>query len=94
MVYKLYSLLLVGIFLVPQLSFSDDKIELETITIKGNTELPKYMYVVPWQDRTDKKATEQKFVLNNLYADLFDPVTPEYIPVDAFVLHPVEVKEE
>lgn len=58
---------------------AQDTIELETTRIKGNTELPKYMYVVPWQDKERINKDEQKLVLHNLYSDLFDPVMPDYI---------------
>lgn len=63
-----------------------DQIELETTIIKGNTELPKYLYVVPWQDRKSNQKVEQKLVLHNLYGDLFDPVLPAYIPGEQFEL--------
>lgn len=61
---------------------ADERIELDTTTIKGNTELPKYLYVVPWQDRTEHRKVEQKLVLHNLYSDLFDPLMPQYIEVE------------
>lgn len=61
---------------------ADERIELDTTTIKGNTELPKYLYVVPWQDRTEHKKIDQKLVLHNLYSDLFDPLMPQYIEAE------------
>ena len=67
---------------------STDQIELDTTVIKGNTELPKYLYVVPWQDRKSNQRVEQKLVLHNLYGDLFDPVLPDYIPREQFQLRP------
>lgn len=60
---------------------AQDTIELETTRIKGNTELPKYLYVVPWQDKERINKEQQKLVLHNLYGELFDPVLPSYIPV-------------
>lgn len=66
-----------------------DKMELDTTVIKGNTELPKYLYVVPWQDRKSDQKVEQKLVLHNLYGDLFDPVLPSYIANEDFALIPV-----
>lgn len=67
---------------------SKEIIELETTTIKGNTELPKYLYVVPWQDSKTSNGPEQKLVLHNLYADLFDPVMPSYQePIKRTILH-------
>lgn len=67
---------------------SVDQIELDTTVIKGNTELPKYLYVVPWQDRKSNQRVEQKLVLHNLYGDLFDPVLPDYISREQFQLRP------
>ena len=64
-----------------------DTIELDTTTIKGNSELPKYLYVVPWQDKEGKRDKQRKLKLHNLYGDLFDPVMPannlveEVVPV-------------
>lgn len=55
-------------------------IELETTTIQGNTELPKYMYVVPWRDTKSTKAQDRKLKLHNLYGDLFDPLLPAQLP--------------
>lgn len=54
----------------------DNTIELETTIIKGNTELPKVLYVVPWQDVTKEQSGEQKLTLHSLFGDLFEPVTP------------------
>lgn len=56
--------------------FAEDKIELETTIIKGNTELPKILYVVPWQDVTEDKKSQQKLTLHSLFGDIFEPVTP------------------
>lgn len=72
------TILLVALF-VPEV-WAQDRIEMETTTIKGNTELPKYLYVVPWQDKVENQREEQKLVLHNLYSDLFDPVMPQYVP--------------
>ncbi len=58
-------------------TFAEDKIELKTTTITGNTELPKILYVVPWQDITGKEISEQKLTLHSLFGDLFEPITPE-----------------
>jgi len=61
---------------VSSLSFAEDKIELRTTTIKGNKELPKILYVVPWKDIKRTKKAERKLVLHSLFGDLFDPVLP------------------
>ena len=56
---------------------AEDKIELQTTTIKGNTELPKILYIVSWKDLKQKKGAEQRLVLHSLFGDLFDPVKPD-----------------
>ena len=66
-----------ALLLTAQSVFAEDKIELETTTIKGNTELPKILYVVPWQDADKESITQQKLTLHSLFGDLFEPVTPD-----------------
>ena len=61
------------------LCLAEDRIELEVTTIKGNKELPRILYIVPWKDIEESKNEEQKLVLHSLFGDLFDPVYP--IPV-------------
>ena len=53
-----------------------DKIILEMTTIKGNEELPKILYIVPWKEIEPTKNEEQKLVLHSLFGDLFDPIYP------------------
>ncbi len=55
-----------------------DKLKLETLKIQGNKELPKGLYIVPWQDikKTKGSKNKQRLVLHSLYGDLFDPVNP------------------
>ncbi len=79
-------ILLVCVGLISKNAWAEDRIELETTTIKGNAELPKYLYVVPWQDKKVKNKEEQKLVLHNLYGDLFDPVMPNYIQASDYQL--------
>ena len=55
---------------------SEERIELETTIIKGNKELPKILFIVPWQDVKQSKVDEQPLVIHSLYGDLFDPVVP------------------
>lgn len=55
---------------------TEDKLELETTIIKGNTELPKILYVVPWQDDLETEIEEQRLVLHSLFGDIFEPTTP------------------
>jgi len=73
--------LLTYTFLVSGLMFAlasgaEDKIELKTIQIKGNKELPKILYVVPWQDAGHNKKEQQKVKLHNFFGELYEPLTP------------------
>lgn len=61
---------------LPAVAQEGDQIELEITTIKGNKELPKILYLVPWKDIKQAKKAEQKLVLHSLFGDLFDPVLP------------------
>lgn len=53
---------------------AQERIELESIYVKGNKEFPQTLYVVPWKDIKGKDREEQSLVLHSLYGDLFDPV--------------------
>ena len=66
------------LFLTAFNAYGEDKIKLKTTTIKGNTELPKILYVVPWQDvtETSQGQNHQKLTLHSLFGDLFDPIPP------------------
>jgi hypothetical protein len=57
---------------------ANDQIELKTTTIKGNKELPRIIYVVPWKEIQNNKRENYRMVLHSLYGDLFDPVLPGY----------------
>lgn len=57
---------------------AEDRIELEVTTIKGNKELPKILYVVPWKEMQRSRKDEQKLVLHSLFGNIFEPVVPEY----------------
>jgi len=59
--------------------YAEDTIELRTTAIKGNKELPKILYVVPWKDIKRSKKAERKLVLHSLFGDLFDPVLPQQL---------------
>lgn len=58
---------------------AEDRIDLETTIIKGNTELPQILYVVPWKENKAKASNQQKLVLHSLFGDLLDPQTPSTI---------------
>jgi len=57
-------------------ALSEVEIKMDTTTIKGNTELPKIIYIVPWKESKQYKNKEQLLVIHSLYGDLFDPVLP------------------
>lgn len=62
---------------------ASDKIKLKTLKIQGNKELPKVLFIVPWQDPDKKKGgNKQKLVLHSLYGDLFDPLKPSEFKID------------
>lgn len=54
-----------------------NNLKLNTLRIQGNKELPKALYIVPWQEVEIKKGAKykQQLVLHSLYGDLFDPIT-------------------
>lgn len=56
--------------------YAEIEIQMDTTTIKGNTELPKIIYIVPWREIKHSKQNEQQFVIHSLYGDLFDPALP------------------
>jgi len=79
MAKKLSTLIALVLFtlLVLPTTYAEDTIELETTFIKGNKELPKILYVVPWKDIKTSKKAERKLELHSLFGDLFDPVLPQ-----------------
>ncbi len=58
------------------IAHAEIEIQMDTTTIKGNTELPKIIYIVPWREIKHSKQNEQQFVIHSLYGDLFDPALP------------------
>ena len=72
---KILTLLMV-ILCLPALAQAEDRIELKTTTIKGNKELPRVLYIVPWKDVKTAARPRQELVLHSLFGDLFDPVVP------------------
>lgn len=68
--------LLVFLACLPFALTAQDAIELQTTIIKGNKELPKILYIVPWKDVKPAKQDQQQLVLHSLSDDLFDPVLP------------------
>ncbi len=54
---------------------AEDKLEMEGISIIGNSELPKSLYIVPWQS-PDKRASAGKPV-NSLINEILAPIERE-----------------
>lgn len=68
-------LLCLSFFAQPAFTQVKDTIELKTIKIKGNKELPKILYLVPWQESKGKTKRNQKLKLHNFFYDLYDPIS-------------------
>ncbi len=68
------SLLALAIFISAPAAMAQERVELESIIIKGNKEFPQILYIVPWKDMKAKGHREQTLVLHSLFGDLFDPV--------------------
>ena len=56
-------------------SHAESDAELEGITIRGNHELPKILYITPWKP-LDPNRRPQRLMLHSLYGDVFDPLDP------------------
>jgi len=57
---------------------ADEPVMLDTSVIRANKELPKVMYMVPWQQQKEYRKTQrQRLKLHSLFGDTFDPVYPE-----------------
>ena len=62
----------------PAAVVGQEKVELDVTTIRGNKEQPQILYVVPWKEEKKLESKhEHKIVLNSLFGDLFDPVSPQ-----------------
>ncbi|MFK5914056.1 MAG: hypothetical protein QM484_06760 [Woeseiaceae bacterium] len=56
-------------------AFAEDTLEMEGISIVGNSELPKSLYIVPWKS-PDRRASAGKPV-NSLISEILAPVERE-----------------
>ena len=84
MLYRRYFFIFASmLWFCSAICFAQDRIELKTIQIKGNKELPKILYVVPWQDAQRNKDAKQKLKLHNFFGELYQPLTPAP-PLTAF----------
>lgn len=55
---------------------AEDRMRLELSVIKGNKELPKVLYIVPWK-RLPNENVKQKLTLHTLFDGAFEPIDPE-----------------
>ena len=55
---------------------AEDEMKLELSVIKGNKELPKVLYIMPWK-RLPSDNMKQKLILHSLFEDVFEPLEPE-----------------
>jgi hypothetical protein len=69
-------IVLLGVLPAPLLAQESDEIELRITTIKGNKELPKILYIVPWKEVEHAPKPQRQLVLHSLFGDLFEPVLP------------------
>lgn len=57
---------------------TDEPVLLDTTVIRANREMPKVMYMVPWQQQKEHRKTQrQRLKLHGLFGNTFDPVYPE-----------------
>lgn len=68
-----FSIVLIAV-LITTTTQAKDRLKLDTTIIKGNTEMPQIVYIVPWKDTHQQAQKEQTLVLHSLFGDLFDPV--------------------
>jgi len=69
---KIKNFLFVLSLLISSQLAAEDKLEMEGISIVGNSELPKSLYIVPWK-APDKRASAGKPV-NSLINEILSPV--------------------
>ena len=70
-------IIIISILLIAAMPLiAEDKIELQVTVIKGNKELPKILYIVPWKEVKSQSEEQQELVLHSLFGDSFDPVLP------------------
>ena len=72
---KIKFILSILMLVFPGLLMAEDKLEMEGISIVGNSELPKSLYIVPWKS-PDKRASAGKPV-DSLINEILAPVERE-----------------
>lgn len=68
--------LLFALALASAAALPREQIELDTTIIKGNKELPKILFIVPWQDMDESTDQAHTLKLHSLFGDIFEPVVP------------------
>jgi len=63
------------------LLYAETRLEIQKDVIKGNTELPKVLYIIPWKV-TSSKAAIQGVKLENYYEKLLKPYHPHQIVIN------------
>ena len=63
------------LLLLTSLSWAEDRLEMEGISIVGNSELPKSLYIVPWKS-PDRRESAGKPV-NSLINEILTPLERE-----------------
>ena len=72
---KISRLILLITFIFSSPLVAEDKLEMEGISIVGNSELPKSLYIVPWKS-PDQRASAGKPV-NSLINEILAPIERE-----------------
>ena len=69
-------IVLILLLSVPGITIAEQRIQLKSSTITGNSELPKILYVVPWKKVA---ATEINYQLtvHGINDDVLKPIDPE-----------------
>lgn len=60
---------------------AESRIEIKKSVIKGNSELPKVMYIIPWQS-TLTKDVFKGVELENYYEQLLRPFHPHHLVIN------------
>ena len=74
--FRVLTAALLTMLLAVPAAHAQDKIEMELTVVKGNKELPKVLYIVPWKRLADGDI-QQKLVLHSLFEDAFNPIEPQ-----------------
>jgi len=68
--------ILIFLVLLPVTAMAEQRIELKSSTITGNSELPKILYVVPWK-KVAATEINYKLTVHGINDDVLKPIDPE-----------------